>query len=144
MKNLLMNIYGDTIRKICEDLLVQIEDYESFVGKLDESDKKSLTNLKVLIVEPLKVYIEHSTIKGKYDPLYKKYEKYVKKIKTLPKGSKICTNCKGKGFKLENKRIPKRDYPTNLPDSGWVTEEIEVEISCLSCSGKGFLVLKWI
>ena len=49
MKKLLMNIYGDTLKKICLDLITQIEDYEGDEEEVDVDDKKSLKKLKKLI-----------------------------------------------------------------------------------------------
>lgn len=77
MENLLNNIYGDTLRKICEDLLAQIEGYDDYDRPLDKEDIDSLNNLKELVREPLAVYNENYNFQlTSACPLYIAYKKY--------------------------------------------------------------------
>ena len=57
---ILMNVYGDTLRKIIEDLVKQIDDYQNFEGDLDEDDLSSLNNLLEIVKEPIEIYNEHN------------------------------------------------------------------------------------
>ena len=58
IKNLLENVYFGTIRQIAEDLITQIDDYESFHnGKEVELDElKRVSSLLELVKETLLVY----------------------------------------------------------------------------------------
>jgi len=57
---ILMNVYGDTLRKIIGDLVKQIDDYQNYDGDLDEDDLANLDKLFEIVVEPIEIYNEHN------------------------------------------------------------------------------------
>jgi hypothetical protein len=49
----------------------------------------------------------------------------------------VCPVCKSSGKEKYEHRIP---YPSNLPDSGWVDDTIEIrERDCSRCNGIGYV-----
>ena len=52
----------------------------------------------------------------------------------------ICPKCKGNGFTIE--KINK--YPKNLPDSGFVEDIHDVEVTCKVCDGIGYTTKEMI
>lgn len=90
IKNLYMNIYGDTLRKIMEDLFFQIKDevdYKSYNdGKYEfENHVFKITSLR----DAIKIYKEHNSVDNREVNGYetyinenmKHYQKYLREDK---------------------------------------------------------------
>jgi len=57
---------------------------------------------------------------------------------------KPCKECKGRGYEVEIENRIDATYPSNLPDSGFVSKDYKVEKQCKECKGKGYKELKWV
>ena len=81
MNELLMNIYGSTLRQICDDLIKQIEENKDDLkeGGLNLSNEeikkinKEIELFTKLLKEPLKIYLDHCSKANN-----NKYSKYIK------------------------------------------------------------------
>ena len=90
--------------------------------------------------ETIVVDYTYKTTDGKEYKTLGKAEHEQKIIDGIRKG---CIDCKNKGFTSHEKQVIDPNYPTNLPDSGWITIQKTVREDCVKCKGKGYLELGW-
>jgi hypothetical protein len=97
-------------------------------------------NGKVIIRERKVVDISYATTDGEE---FKTIEEASFHQEVLDGTKKICVDCNGEGYTVRMEERTDPDYPSGLPDSGWVTAILPIKYECNTCSGKGHLVLGW-
>lgn len=61
LKSVLRNVYGDTLRKIAEDLISQVADYEES-ERLDKEDRKHMAELIANAKTVTEYYVDYLSI----------------------------------------------------------------------------------